>query len=358
VIRLTPQRRVMAASLLAVPLGFYYLTWAFQLGRNIIRSTRGTDYIECSGSWRDLGTSCNAVTFNTTWAWTWEVLAGLIVLGVAYLLARWALQPLRALTAAVERLGPQNLGERSHLEATQDEVGRLAQALDAMMDRVAEGYEGQRRFAANASHELRTPLAVQRTLIEVSMAGSPTADQLELLARQLLATNERNEALIEGLLVLAESDRGLISRTPLRLDELAARTVELHAAQAGSAAVELRTELAPTWVTGEQVLLERLLTNLLQNAIKYNVPGGWVQLRVDGRPTLSVTNSGEVIAPTAVAGLFEPFRRLTGDRVSQHGGSGLGLTIARSIAQAHHGTISARARPDGGLIVDVQLPTD
>jgi signal transduction histidine kinase len=224
------------------------------------------------------------------------------------------------------------------------------------MDRIAAGYEGQRRFAANASHELRTPLAVQRTLIEVGMAQPLSADQIQLLTRQLLQTNERNEQLIEGLLVLSESDQGLVSRTPQRLDLIAQAVVAAHQDRAARADVELHVRLEPRTVPGEQVLLERLVTNLVQNAIKYNTPGGTVEVTVGGSPSLSVTNTGPVVGPEAVPRLFEPFRRLSADRMDHGGGSGLGLTIARSIAQAHDGTICAAAQATGGLRVDVVLP--
>jgi signal transduction histidine kinase len=225
-----------------------------------------------------------------------------------------------------------------------------------MMNRLAAGYEGQRNFAANASHELRTPLAVQRTLIEVSMATARTPKQLELLTDQLLATNERNERLIEGLLVLSESDRGLASRTPQRLDQIAAAVVDTHRDLAKQFGVTLWPSPQERVVQGEQVLLERLVTNLVRNAILYNIDGGEVWVTVGGSPALVVENTGTVIEAAAVGGLFEPFRRGTADRVRHGGGAGLGLTIVRSIAQAHDGSVSAIARPDGGLRVEVSLP--
>jgi signal transduction histidine kinase len=226
-----------------------------------------------------------------------------------------------------------------------------------MLDRVTEGYEAQRRFAGNASHELRTPLALQRTLIEVSMSGDPTPEQLQLLSRQLLETNQRNENLIEGLLVLAETDQGLRGRTPQRLDRIAADVVAVHQDMARAAGVTLVPDLEPVTVPGEAALLERLVANLVVNGIKYNDPGGRVEVRVRPRdPALTVGNDGPAVPAELVPKLFEPFRRARGDRLDHGGGAGLGLTIARSIVTAHDGVIDAVPREHGGLAVSVSLP--
>jgi signal transduction histidine kinase len=284
-------------------------------------------------------------------------LGNLVVLAAVVGLIGWCGRPLRALGATVHRFGPQNLAERTSLPARRSRFGELAGEIDAMLDRVAEGYDAQRRFAANASHELRTPLAVQRTLIEVGMAGDPTREQLELLTRQLLDTNERNEALIEGLLVLAETDQAVGAHTPQRLDAIAADVAAVYQQLATAAGVRVHTDLAPVTVAGEAALLERLIANLVHNGIKYNVPGGEVRLRVRAdQPVLQVTNTGPLVPAESVLRLFEPFRRARGDRLDTSGGVGLGLTIARSITQAHAGHIEATAQPTGGLDVTVELP--
>jgi signal transduction histidine kinase len=263
---------------------------------------------------------------------------------------------LRALTEMIDRMGPQNLAERGELGPRRDETTALTEAVNGMMNRLAAGYEGQRSFAANASHELRTPLAVQRTLIEVSMATARTPKQIELLTEQLLETNERNERLIEGLLVLSESDRGLASRTPQRLDEIVAGIVDTHRDLAAQAGVTLHAELVERVVPGERVLLERMVTNLVRNAIVYNARPGDVWVRVCAAPALVVENSGALIPAESVAALFEPFRRGTADRTHHGGGAGLGLTIVRSICQAHDGSVDASSRTGGGLRVEVSLP--
>jgi signal transduction histidine kinase len=281
-------------------------------------------------------------------AWAWWIVAGRTLL------------PLSQTVQTVRELGPQNLRQRIRMTGSADVLKELADALNDALDRLAAGYEGQRRFAANASHELRTPIAVQRLLTEVAMDDPQSGEDLHRLGTQLIRVNERSERLIEGLLVLAESDRGLPGKVPVRLDKLAASVLDAHAEMAGKQDVSLHRNLAERVVPGDPVLLERLISNLVTNAILYNEPGGWVEVEVAAEtvaaPALSVRNTGQNVPAEAVSSLFEPFRRLTADRISHNGGAGLGMSIARSIAAAHGGTIGARPRSEGGLIVDIDLP--
>jgi signal transduction histidine kinase len=286
----------------------------------------------------------------TLMVWSWWLLAG------------WVLGPLEATAETVRRLGPQNLGQRIGLATGDDQFKELADAIDDALDRLAAGYESQRRFAANASHELRTPLAVQRLLTEVAMDDPDAGQDLRRLGGQLLRTNEHNEQLIEGMLTLAESDRGLQGKIPIRLDTLAARVIDQHEDQAARHQLTLRRVLAAATVTGDPVLLERLIVNLIENAIKYNEPGGWVEIEVRRGPdglggTLAVRNTGAAVAAEAVPVLFEPFRRLGDDRVRGRGGVGLGLAIVRSIVTAHQADLQARPRPDGGLEIVIDVPS-
>jgi signal transduction histidine kinase len=280
----------------------------------------------------------------------------LVVLAACWPAVRWCLQPLRDVVPVIANVGPQNLGHRLNPGAGSDELVVLGRTIDEMMDRIAVGYEAQRRFAADASHELRTPLAVQRTLIEVGMSRDLGPEQLELLAAQLLDTNARNERLIEGLLVLSESDRGLVSRAPLRLDEITAAVLDAYAARATEAEVTITRTLRPRVVTGEQVLLERLVGNLVENALKYNRPGGTLDVEVGDDPALVVANTGDDIPPEQVAALFEPFRRRQSTRIDHSGGAGLGLTITRSITRAHDGVIAASSTGRDGLRVQISFP--
>lgn len=286
------------------------------------------------------------------------LILGLITLILLFRVVGWlVLRPLRSMAATVDNMGPQNLGQRIRWSGARDELGTLADSVDGMLDRVAIGFEGQRRFAANASHELRTPLAVQRTLVEVAMTTSGGTDpDLNRLGAQLLLVNERNERLIEGLLVLAESDRGLVGTTPVALDELVDAALTNYAELAAEHRVGLRRGLAPRTVPGDPVLLERLVSNLIHNAIKYNEPGGWVEIVVADSPALLVHNSGEQLPAEAIPALFEPFRRRVADRTNHRDGAGLGLAIARSIVTAHSGTITAHPGTQGGLRVSVTLP--
>jgi signal transduction histidine kinase len=345
--RIGPRRRAYLALVLAGLIG-YLARWAF---------TTAHRAFGCSSSMSQaLGLCAPQQGYRPVVRATIVALLILSAGAVVIVLARWALAPIRELTATVGRLGPLNLGERIPVQQPVDETTSLAVELNRMMDRLAAGYEGQRSFAANASHELRTPLAVQRALIEVGMAKPLNADQLELLTRQLLDTNERNERLIEGLLVLSESERGLVGASPQRLDQIAEAVVARHADLAREAKVALLTELTPRTVLGEGVLLERLVTNLVQNAITYNCENGTVTVTVADAPALRVTNTGPPIPAEDVPALFEPFRRRSGRRTDHSGGAGLGLTIVRSITHAHGGTVAAAAAPDGGLTVAVALP--
>lgn len=305
----------------------------------------------------DSGT-CGYSTIQVVWYMS-AVIVVLALIGWSWWLAAgWMLRPLAATAGTVRSLGPHNLGQRIRLVSGPDPYKELADAIDDALDRLAVGYESQRWFAANASHELRTPLAVQRLLTEVAMEAPDASQDLKRLGASLLRANERNENLIEGLLVLAESDRGVQGKVPARLDKLAARVIEAHQELAARHQVTLRRKLSETTVPCDPVLVERLIANLVSNAIKYNEPGGWVDIEMTGDPVIVVRNSGDQVPAEAVPTLFEPFKRLGTDRVrtAGRGGVGLGLAVVRSIVLAHQGTISAQSRSGGGLEIEIALP--
>ncbi|MGD0704044.1 MAG: HAMP domain-containing sensor histidine kinase [Trebonia sp.] len=355
------RRRVGTAAAIACLTGFLVIAGSLDTIYNL---SHGDGY-DCGGADSVLpALPADGCSYNSA-----EQVTGVLIMiaGLAlmiwswWLLAGWALAPLSATAETVRRLGPQNLGQRIRLTSADDQFKELADAIDDALGRLAAGYESQRRFAANASHELRTPLAVQRLLTEVAMDDPDAGQDLRRLGAQLLRTSEHNEQLIEGMLTLAESDRGLQGKVPVRLDELAGKVTAQHAEQADRHQLTLRSVLAATTVAGDPVLLERLIANLLSNAIKYNEPGGWIETEVrpgrDGHGgTLVVRNTGGPVPAEAVPVLFEPFRRLGTDRVAGKGGVGLGLAIVRSIVTAHQANLRAVPRPVGGLEITIELP--
>ncbi|WP_132118718.1 ATP-binding protein [Actinocrispum wychmicini] len=289
----------------------------------------------------------------------WTSLVALIIAGVIATVAAWymagrVLRPVHSITATARRLGAENLNRRINMDGPDDELKELANTFDTMLDRLATAFDSQTRFVANASHELRTPLAVQRTLVEVAMADPAATPELRRLGQHLLLTNERSERLIEGLLVLARSDRGLPGRVLVELDKLVETVLVGCIGLADEHNVTVTKVIKPRTVAGDPVLLERLVTNLMHNAIRYNRPGGSVSVSVGGSPALRVVNTGPVVPTAELAGLFEPFRRL--ERTATGGGSGLGLSIVRSVVKAHDGSIAAGAPRAGGLDIRVDLP--
>ncbi len=285
-------------------------------------------------------------------------LIGLGAVGFGWLMAGRVLRPINDMTATARRVAASSgrgLHERIALDGPADELKELADTFDDMLERLDESFAGQRRFVDNASHELRTPLAINRTVLEVALTDPEASGDTRQLARTLLATNDRSQRLIEGLLLLARSDNELVERKPVDMAEIGEHVVGLLADEARSAGVDVRHRFDTVTVDGDPVLLERLVQNLVQNGIRHNEPGGWVQLTT-GPEGLVVTNSGPVVPSYEVESIFEPFRRLQEERTTGNRGLGLGLSIVRSIVRAHNGEITAEPRPEGGLVVRLVLP--
>jgi signal transduction histidine kinase len=271
------------------------------------------------------------------------------------------------MTATARRLSEENLHERIALDGPDDELKELADTFDAMLGRLEAAFESQKRFVANASHELRTPLAIMRTEVDVALANpDATPDELRRMGEVVRRATERSDALIDGLLVLARSDQGPTALAPVDLAVLAEEALAQSATEAAVAGVETRARFDPAPTTGDPALLGRLAGNLIENAIRHNEPGGWLEVQTGpgadgaGEVRLVVANSGPLIDSGQVDGLFEPFRRLAGDRLAAPGGrgpgAGLGLSIVRSVVAAHGGRVTARPRTGGGLVVEVFLP--
>lgn len=278
-----------------------------------------------------------------------------VVAAVAgWLLAGRVLRPIHQIAAAARAASERDLSTRVALGGPRDELRELADTFDEMLERLQAAFDSQRQFIANASHELRTPLAVMRTSVDVVLAKpAATVGDLRGMGHDVRISVGHAERVIDALLTLARNDRGMTATEPVDL-----ATVAEDVADATDAAGRvLHLSLDPAPVVGDPVLLERLTANLVDNAVRYNEPGGevWVHTAMaDGTSTLRVDNTGPVVDDRAVDTLFEPFQRLR-PRTSD-GGYGLGLAIVASIAAAHRGSATARARRGGGLSVTVTLP--
>ena len=289
-------------------------------------------------------------------------LLGLAIIAFAfgYAMAGRVLSPLGRITRTARAVAGSDLSRRIELDGPDDELKELADTFDEMLERLQRAFTAQQRFVGNASHELRTPLAINRTLLEVHLSDPGAPMELQQLGKTLLATNERSEQLVEGLLLLARSDNQIVERKPVDRAEVAEQAVDQVNAEAAAKGVVIRGEQKPAVVQGNGVLLERIALNLVQNAVRYNVPeDGWVEVTTEvqhGQAVLIVSNTGPVVPAYEIDNLFEPFRRLRTERTGSDKGVGLGLSIARSVARAHGGHISAQPREGGGLVMRVTLP--
>ncbi|QHY96930.1 Sensor protein CpxA [Streptomyces sp. S4.7] len=273
------------------------------------------------------------------------VVTALCAVGVGWWTAGRVLRPVHAMTAKARLLSEHNLHERIGTTGPDDELKELGDTLDELLGRLQTAFDSQRRFIANASHELRTPLATQRTAIQVGLAGANSPEELARTKQMLLDNNRRSERLIEGLLVLARSERQVEDQEEIRWGELVTEEAARHGLTV--------TVSEPGGVRGNRALLDRVVGNLLANAQAYGK--GEVDVSVSGT-AVTVRNNGPLISPEETAAFFEPFRRGEGrDRMGP--GAGLGLSIVRSIVTAHGGTVTAEpGGADGGLSVRVELP--
>jgi signal transduction histidine kinase len=286
----------------------------------------------------------------------------LITLAVAIVLAAiigWIfagriLRPVHRLTAAARAASEQNLSQRIALQGPRDELRELADTFDTMLERLDRAFTSQRQFIANASHELRTPLTVMRTAIDVVLAKpEPTREELVSMATEVRQAVKHAEQLLEVLLVLARNERARVFTDPPDLAIVAEDALEARTANG----ITTITALDEAPVSGDGVLLERLVTNLLDNAERYNIAGGTVEISTTAHKATSVlrvVNTGAVVPADMVDRLFLPFTRL--DDRTRHDGFGLGLTLVSSIATVHGGTVYATAVPTGGLDISVRLP--
>jgi signal transduction histidine kinase len=286
----------------------------------------------------------------------------IVSFGLSWWMAGRALAPVHRITDAARSLSDRTLHARINLHGPNDELKQLADTFDAMLGRLERAFRSQRRFVANASHELRTPLATERVLIDEALANRlASPDDLRTTLEQLRANSEDTERLIDALLVLARSERGIEQWSPVDLASVVGSVLDQSTGEAADAGVTVSSTLEPVVVSGDPGLLERLAGNVVVNAIRHNVTGGTAAVSVTSwkesrSAVLEVENTGPVLDPESVDGLVEPFRRAGPDRAADDGGVGLGLSIVDAIVTAHHGTMTLRARQEGGLHVRVQLP--
>ncbi len=282
-----------------------------------------------------------------------------LVLG--WLVAGRFLRPLRTMNALAREISATNLNRRLDLGGPGDELTELGQTLDGLFARLEAAFVSQRRFIANAAHELRTPLAAERTLLQVALSdpGSDVAT-LRSACEEVLLLGQQQEQLIAALLTLASSERGIEVWQVVDLSDITEDVVGAREAEAKRRGIRVNAEFGEARTTGDSLLMESLVTNLVDNAIRHNITGGWVELETSaecGTATISIRNSGSIIPSHEIDRLFQPFQRLQDERVRRGGGHGLGLAIVQAIANAHGATLSARAQPEGGLDITIAFST-
>jgi len=287
------------------------------------------------------------------------IMAGLS-LAVGWLIAGRFVRPLRAIITTARDISASNLHRRLGVRGRGDELTELGETLDDLFARLEASFQAQRHFIANASHELRTPLTAGRALLQVALADpEPTVETLRATCEELVELGGQQERLIAALLALASSQRGIGQLECLDLADIAGEAILARQEEAGRHGIRLRAAIAAAPVTGDPSLTQSLVANLLDNAIRHNHPGGQAEISTaltTAGATITVSNTGTLVPPDAVQDLFQPFRQLGTPRTRHGAGHGLGLPIVRAIADAHGAALTARARPAGGLDIEVIFP--
>ncbi|MEU4704259.1 sensor histidine kinase [Nonomuraea dietziae] len=346
-----------------------YLLMRRNLGRRLSLNLIGTSTIpdQASTAERQLWQLAGQVEAAAYSEFLTQALISLaVVTGLAaalgWLVAGRVLRPIRAISATAQRLSAENLSERVPVTSPADELATLAHTINGMLDRIQTGLadrdralESQRMFTANAAHELRTPLTTMRTAIDVTLDDQPGTPELLAMTGDISAAVDQSRRILDGLLTLARSQAGPIRQHDVDLADLVSGLLAGVAGETTARDLAVRRDLRPARITGELVLLERMVGNLIDNAVRYNHAGGCIEATTgvrSGVPFACIANSGPPITPSTAEALMEPFVRGEGVRT----GLGLGLSIVRGIVAAHHGTISIVARPTGGLAVTLRFP--
>jgi signal transduction histidine kinase len=280
-------------------------------------------------------------------------------MALGWVIAGRVLRPLQVITTAARRLSASNLHERLALEGPNDELRELGDTFDELLARLEASFESQRQFVANASHELRTPLTLERAILEVTLADPAAGvSSLRGACERVLAIGEQQERMIDALLTLARSERGIERREPVALERVVGEALRERREEIDRRGLRLDAQLESAHMTGDSPLIERLVTNLIDNAIHHNEPHGWITVTTaldTDEAVVTVANSGPVIAADEVEPLLRPFHRLGTARVGHGGGHGLGLSIVDAIATAHGGSLSVQPQAEGGLRAEVRF---
>jgi signal transduction histidine kinase len=304
----------------------------------------------------------HATAVNQLLASSAIALAAMTVASVAlgWVVAGRVLLPLRVMTAATQRISEDNLSQRLRVTGPADELKDLADTIDGLLARLEAAFDAQRQFVANASHELRTPLTLTRTLLQMTLTDpdpSPAAYRATCL--DVLAAGDQQEQLIEALLTLARSQRGLDHREEADLAAITRNVLRASEPDAAQRGLAVNASISPAPVLGDARLLQRMVANLVDNAIRHNVPAGQLSVRVatsGGGASVAITNTGPVIPPDQAGRLLQPFQRLAPGRAADGESAGLGLSIVAAIAKAHQATLAICPRSGGGLVAEVCLP--
>jgi signal transduction histidine kinase len=287
-------------------------------------------------------------------------LMAIICGALGWVVAGRVLRPLRTMTAATQQISEANLHERLEMQGPRDELRKLADTIDELLQRLEGAFNAQRRFVANASHELRTPLTAARALLKMIISDpDATVETFRTTSEQVLEENGQQEQLIDALLALAHGQRGIDHRQPIDLAVIASDALHAHEPAAAARGVHLDVSLKPALISGDRRLIERLVSDLLENALRHNTPNGRVRVQVEtraGETELAVANTGPLVPADEVDRLLQPFQRLAVDRVGGQEGVGLGLSIVAAIANAHDAALDAHPGLDGGLEIEVRFP--
>jgi signal transduction histidine kinase len=356
---------LLASGAVLLAVTYTLVVGAFPLAATFKRSARGPSAVSSPGP--DLAGLAQAARERNAdlhhllaeYAVTLAVLA-VVSAGAGWLVAGRLLRPLRKITAAARDISASNLHARLAMHGPDDELKELGDTFDSLLSRLDSAFRSQRQFIANASHELRTPLTLERILLEAALADpGPTTDTWRSACERALAAAQRQERLIDALLTLTRSEAGIGRHEPLDLADLAGQVLTAHQAAAQAQGLPLSASLGAAPARGNPSLIERLITNLVDNAIRHNIRHGQVVVTTGtshGHATLCVLNTGPVVPATETGRILQPFHQLDADRSRPSGGFGLGLSIVQAIAAAHTADIAVRARPEGGLEITVSFP--